>query len=70
MCVRDGEKGEDGVEDYELRTMHVQSISNWAPANIGPYSQALRVGHTTWQGGSHDTAGWITQLGGSRDTVG
>ncbi|XP_044020531.1 diphthine--ammonia ligase isoform X2 [Aphidius gifuensis] len=26
-------------------TMHVQSISHWAPANIGPYSQAVRVGH-------------------------
>lgn len=24
-------------------TMHVQSISHWAPANIGPYSQAIRV---------------------------
>lgn len=24
-------------------TMHVQSISHWAPANIGPYSQAARV---------------------------
>lgn len=24
-------------------TMHVQSISHWAPANIGPYSQAVRV---------------------------
>eukprot|EP00079_Xenopus_tropicalis_P009126 XP_002932882.1 PREDICTED: diphthine--ammonia ligase isoform X1 [Xenopus tropicalis] len=24
--------------------MHVQSISHWAPANIGPYSQAVQVG--------------------------
>lgn len=24
--------------------MHVQSRSHWAPANIGPYSQAVRVG--------------------------
>ena len=24
-------------------TMHVQSISHWAPANIGPYSQATMV---------------------------
>ena len=23
--------------------MHVQSISHWAPANIGPYSQATKV---------------------------
>lgn len=29
--------------------LHVQSISHWAPANIGPYSQAHRVNifHTT-----------------------
>lgn len=25
--------------------MHVQSISHWAPANIGPYSQAVKVGN-------------------------
>jgi len=25
--------------------MHVQSISHWAPANIGPYSQVVEVGH-------------------------
>jgi diphthine-ammonia ligase len=24
-------------------TMHVQGVSHWAPANIGPYSQAVRV---------------------------
>lgn len=24
--------------------MHVQSISHWAPANIGPYSQAVQIG--------------------------
>lgn len=31
---------------YERRkhTMHVQGISHWAPANIGPYSQSVRVG--------------------------
>lgn len=27
----------------ERRAMHVQSISHWAPANIGPYSQAIKV---------------------------
>ena len=26
-----------------LRSMHVQSLSEWAPANIGPYSQAFCV---------------------------
>lgn len=24
-------------------TLHVQSVSHWAPANIGPYSQAVQV---------------------------
>lgn len=24
--------------------MHVQSRSHWAPANIGPYSQGVRIG--------------------------
>ncbi|KAG6440931.1 hypothetical protein O3G_MSEX001651 [Manduca sexta] len=28
----------------ERVTMHVQGISHWAPANIGPYSQAIKVG--------------------------
>lgn len=36
LCQRPGE-GEG------LVTMHVQSLSHWAPANIGPYSQAVRV---------------------------
>ena len=27
--------------------MHVQGISHWAPANIGPYSQAVKVGVTS-----------------------
>ncbi|XP_063295593.1 diphthine--ammonia ligase [Pelobates fuscus] len=33
-------------DDYipEKIAMHVQSISHWAPANIGPYSQAVWVG--------------------------
>jgi diphthine-ammonia ligase len=25
------------------RCLHVQSISHWAPANIGPYSQCVQV---------------------------
>ncbi|KAJ8290259.1 hypothetical protein GJAV_G00010590 [Gymnothorax javanicus] len=34
------------VEDdtsHHKHTMHVQSLSHWAPANIGPYSQAIKV---------------------------
>ncbi|KAM9777262.1 diphthine--ammonia ligase [Neosynchiropus ocellatus] len=28
---------------HRREAMHVQSLSHWAPANIGPYSQAVRV---------------------------
>nr|XP_046268603.1 diphthine--ammonia ligase isoform X1 [Scatophagus argus] len=28
---------------HQRDALHVQSLSHWAPANIGPYSQALRV---------------------------
>lgn len=28
--------------------LHVQSVSYWAPANIGPYSQAVMVCHVIW----------------------
>ncbi|XP_074145314.1 diphthine--ammonia ligase isoform X1 [Sminthopsis crassicaudata] len=31
--------------------MHVQSISHWAPANIGPYSQAIKVEKTLYIAG-------------------
>lgn len=37
----------------QRNTMHVQSISHWAPANIGPYSQSTRVGEITY------IAGWF-----------
>ena len=30
-------------EASSREVIHVQSISNWAPANIGPYSQATKV---------------------------
>ena len=56
LCQRKREEGEKGKrngegegrerdeEDGDLITMHVQSLSHWAPANIGPYSQAVKVG--------------------------
>ncbi|KAM9842922.1 diphthine--ammonia ligase [Aulostomus maculatus] len=28
---------------HQREALHVQSLSHWAPANIGPYSQAVRV---------------------------
>lgn len=36
----------------QRHTLHVQSISHWAPANIGPYSQSTRVGEITYIAGS------------------
>uniref|UniRef100_A0A8V0XRA4 Diphthine--ammonia ligase n=1 Tax=Gallus gallus TaxID=9031 RepID=A0A8V0XRA4_CHICK len=34
----------DDVLSEEKLVMHVQSISHWAPASIGPYSQSIKVG--------------------------
>ncbi|KAL0878590.1 hypothetical protein ABMA27_003673 [Loxostege sticticalis] len=34
----------DSSGSKERITMHVQGISHWAPANIGPYSQAVKLG--------------------------
>ncbi|NXC46726.1 DPH6 ligase, partial [Penelope pileata] len=34
----------DDVLSDEKLVMHVQSISHWAPASIGPYSQSIKVG--------------------------
>ncbi|NWT32930.1 DPH6 ligase, partial [Cardinalis cardinalis] len=34
----------DDVVNDEKLVMHVQSISHWAPASIGPYSQSIKVG--------------------------
>lgn len=39
---REGEVRKDG-EFGGRRGLHVQSLSYWAPANIGPYSQAVLV---------------------------
>lgn len=37
-------KSKNSIEgQIDKHTMHVQGISHWAPANIGPYSQAIRV---------------------------
>lgn len=37
--------------DYRRHTMHVQGISHWSPANIGPYSQATSLGEITYISG-------------------
>ena len=34
--------------EADRRHLHVQSISFWAPANIGPYSQAVSVSLLSW----------------------
>nr|XP_022904819.1 diphthine--ammonia ligase [Onthophagus taurus]XP_022904820.1 diphthine--ammonia ligase [Onthophagus taurus] len=38
------ESGMMGDQLQERNIMHVQSISHWAPASIGPYSQTVKVG--------------------------
>ncbi|KAK6620281.1 hypothetical protein RUM44_006682 [Polyplax serrata] len=43
--------------------MHVQSISHWAPANIGPYSQCVRIG------GVYYLAGQIPLIPGSMEIL-
>ncbi|XP_014681942.1 PREDICTED: diphthine--ammonia ligase-like isoform X2 [Priapulus caudatus] len=48
----------------ERHTMHVQGISHWAPANIGPYSQAVRVGNRI------TVAGQIPLVAGSMQLIG
>ena len=42
LAYREGTKARDGGT-HKRHTMHVQSISHWAPANVGPYSQGVRV---------------------------
>ncbi|XP_048456391.1 diphthine--ammonia ligase [Rhincodon typus] len=39
---------QDTIEQRK-ETMHVQSISHWAPANIGPYSQSVKAVVDTWR---------------------
>nr|XP_025949714.1 diphthine--ammonia ligase isoform X2 [Dromaius novaehollandiae] len=41
---------DDMVHDEKL-VMQVQSISHWAPANIGPYSQSIKVGDVLYCAG-------------------
>lgn len=51
--------------DYKRHTMHVQGISHWAPANIGPYSQSTRIGEITYISGQIGLiAGNMTIIGG------
>lgn len=39
------------TEAAEINTLHVESISSWAPAMIGPYSQARKLRNTIWLAG-------------------
>ncbi|XP_035466567.2 diphthine--ammonia ligase isoform X3 [Scophthalmus maximus] len=36
---------------HQREAMHVQSLSHWAPANIGPYSQSVRVDESVFCAG-------------------
>ncbi|XP_014770976.1 uncharacterized protein LOC106869672 [Octopus bimaculoides] len=35
--------GSSQIQHPDRHSMHVQSLSHWAPANIGPYSQAVKI---------------------------
>lgn len=49
----------------ERGALHVQSMSHWAPANIGPYSQAVRVRtETKWRKSPKASARLRFRLGG------
>ncbi|XP_066853602.1 diphthine--ammonia ligase isoform X1 [Anser cygnoides] len=41
----------DGMLSDEKLVLHVQSISHWAPASIGPYSQSIKVGDVLYCAG-------------------
>ncbi|KAF8517819.1 hypothetical protein JB92DRAFT_2904701 [Gautieria morchelliformis] len=41
----------NGPRLHERQPLHVQSLSYWAPANIGPYSQAIKVGEHVFVSG-------------------
>ncbi|XP_063697230.1 uncharacterized protein LOC134828168 [Culicoides brevitarsis] len=39
-------------DDFSRKTvLHVQGISHWAPANIGPYSQSMKIGNIIYISG-------------------
>ncbi|XP_001354757.2 uncharacterized protein [Drosophila pseudoobscura] len=48
---REGEETAAALLNGRRSTMHVQGISHWAPANIGPYSQSTRIGEITYISG-------------------
>ncbi|XP_060071126.1 uncharacterized protein LOC132551040 [Ylistrum balloti] len=52
-----------GCKSSDRNTMHVQGISHWAPANIGPYSQAVTVDNRIF------VAGQIAMVPGSLKIV-
>ncbi|XP_068437285.1 diphthine--ammonia ligase isoform X2 [Clinocottus analis] len=47
---------------HQREALHVQSLSHWAPANIGPYSQALRVDDSVFCAGQIALVPCVMQL--------
>ncbi|XP_026085144.1 diphthine--ammonia ligase isoform X2 [Carassius auratus] len=43
VLLHDGTLASEEDASPQRDTLHVQSLSHWAPANIGPYSQAVKV---------------------------
>ncbi|GFR57486.1 diphthine--ammonia ligase-like [Elysia marginata] len=43
-CIKTGAEAEGGQRSHDdEKVLHVQAMSHWAPANIGPYSQARMI---------------------------
>lgn len=51
MEQSEGRPKENNINKPKRHTMHVQGISHWAPANIGPYSQSTKVDEITYISG-------------------
>eukprot|EP00347_Sterkiella_histriomuscorum_P002612 403367470 len=43
---------DNAIERLQRQNLHVQGFSNWAPANIGPYSQANMIGQFIFLAGN------------------
>lgn len=58
----------NAADSPERQTMHVQGLSHWAPANIGPYSQSVVLAESPGDGLIY-VAGQIGLVPGSMEMV-
>ena len=76
-CVADAKQVRDGGVEIDVfasfenaDTLHVQSVSEWAPACIGPYSQATRVAEACLLAGQIALSPALMTLDDSVDVTG